>query len=708
MSSLHKKEKTLKFKRSKENVQQNINHKKISIINSINTKISLLVISCIIIAVFITSLSLIRISKQAIDKNTNATLLDLAKVQSTEIDKSVESVHASMAYLDNSEDLFNFQSSKGLKLRTECQRVLEQYMDRNMDYENISLLNTSGEVLLSTDSSLLGVDYSKEEYIQKTITQNTTAQSHVSFLGETKTPTVTLTMPQVSIYDESEVIGVIAATVKVPILLNTIEDTKVLGEESSYAYLLDEKGYYIYRPDSEYAGTIIEDEKILTVINEITEESTPRAAVITNNSEKGEQYTSYYISPKNHWLLAMVIHRDIVEKPIITMIESSIMISIFIVIILSSIGYLFSNTITSPIKKVTKLIRKTADFDLQIDHSDHIIKGLLHKKDETGYMSRSIVKLRDSFREMMLQLSESSESISNQADSLFMISNTVNENACDNSATGEELSASMEQSSASSTLIEDNIQYMESKTIDMREKVIVGVDISATIMERAEKLKKNTESASAKTKSLYDSVKEETELAIEQSKAVSKINDLTKTIMNIAEQTNLLSLNASIEAARAGEAGKGFSVVANEIRHLSEQSANTVTHITEIVSGVNLAVKKMADSLMQILSFLEKNVLSDYSDFLDVSDQYNEDAIKVNSTMDNVHGAIDQLSEIMSKITEEIGEISIAINESTRGVIDIVERNQGIESLSTETYNKAKETVSCVDTLKAIVSYFKL
>lgn len=79
--------------------------------------------------------------------------------------------------------------------------------------------------------------------------------------------------------------------------------------------------------------------------------------------------------------------------------------------------------------------------------------------------------------------------------------------------------------------------------------------------------------------------------------STATINKITEDIQYISDQTNLLALNAAIEAARAGEHGRGFSVVAEEVRKLSDRTNQASNDITQIVGKVNASVKEISDSL---------------------------------------------------------------------------------------------------------------
>jgi ligand-binding sensor protein len=85
-----------------------------------------------------------------------------------------------------------------------------------------------------------------------------------------------------------------------------------------------------------------------------------------------------------------------------------------------------------------------------------------------------------------------------------------------------------------------------------------------------------------------------------------EINSILTSIRSIADKTNMLGLNAAIEAARAGEAGKGFSVVAQEIRSLSENSKETASQIMKLTSKIQQSVDKTIDSANSTLETTEQ------------------------------------------------------------------------------------------------------
>ena len=111
----------------------------------------------------------------------------------------------------------------------------------------------------------------------------------------------------------------------------------------------------------------------------------------------------------------------------------------------------------------------------------------------------------------------------------------------------------------------------------------------------------------------------------------SELQTMAIDVQGIANQTNLLALNAAIEAARAGESGRGFSVVASEVRTLSQRSSDTGQKIMDKVDGICTAI----DSTVNI-----------------TENQLQDEKTKSTESQQLIHDVISRLELIINRFTD--------------------------------------------------------
>lgn len=483
-----------------------------------------------------------------------------------------------------------------------------------------------------------------------------------------------------------------------------LAEAKLEGIDSAYAYLVSEDGTILYHPEESKIGTPATNTSIQKVVQQLAAGKVPENTVEAYQYEGETKYSGYAIMD-NHFIVVMTAPGSEILAPANQLTKITIIVSIIILIIAMIIGYILPLRIVKPLQKMTRILEETSQFKFKPNAN---MERLYRRKDEIGAISRATHEMRKSLREIVSEIDEACEQLRENTEQLRESSSLINAACTDNSATTQELAAGMQETSATTNTINEQIEMMKTEASDIAELSKNGADSSKEVMQRANNMQETTQKATSRTEEMYLDVKHKTDKAIEGSKAVDKINELTEAIRSISAQTSLLALNASIEAARAGEAGKGFAVVATEIGNLANQTSQTVEDIDAIIKEVKLAVSSMTESLHVSTDFLENTVLADYKTFLEIGEQYKDDAGVFKDGMGSVESSVTDLAAQINSVAISIEGIDDTIGESARGVNDMAEKVTEVVSNTNDNYELVNNNLEYVERLHKIVKMFEM
>ena len=330
------------------------------------------------------------------------------------------------------------------------------------------------------------------------------------------------------------------------------------------------------------------------------------------------------------WILVSYIPKSTVLADLVALRTRMIVIGVICIILLCVLIERRTH-----VKEMTNVITQMASGDFTVSVNP---RG----NDEIAVMGYSVQHFIESMKQMITQIGQVSQILSEQAQSSKSVSTELNSATEIQSRSMGELNSTVDQLAVSVNEIAENATQLAGVAADTKkDSDVVDVKMRETV-EVSEKGRQDMEKVSKALEGIELSIHNLQEAVDKVGTASGEIVDIINLIGSIAEETNLLSLNASIEAARAGEAGRGFAVVASEIGTLAKNSADSVANITELINEINKLV--------------ENAVSQAGSSAGEIADS----AGLIHAAVDTFHtifSNIQDTNELMKNVVSKIGEV---------------------------------------------------
>ena len=595
------------------------------------------------------------------------------------------------------------------------------------EFTTLSYFDHTGRMISGENTSTVVSD---RDYFIKTVVEGEAAAIGSPVVSRT------LGVPVVVIARAVEGIAgraMLGAQVKLEDLSKAASDIKV--GDSGYGWIADGAGLVLAHPNKELIMNLAildSSSKGYAGLDELGKKMiASEAGAGSWRSPKGVAMTTYFarIPSTPGWSLGISVESREVSRVRDGLV--ALLVILVCVGLLGSIGLsiLIAGAIARPLKLAAGEFRSLAEGDADLTVSIEMDRG-----DEIGDLVRDfnafIHKLRDIVRSMkdaQSELAAIGRELGNESARTSEASSLIAEKTEASKAHVESQAASVSETSSAVEQIAKNIENLD-RLISTQSVGVAEASASieqmvhniASISASSEKMAKEFELLSSAAREGKESMAVSVQSINHIDERSGALDEANRAISSIASQTNLLAMNAAIEAAHAGEAGRGFSVVADEIRKLSETSAEQSKTIAQEISLMRRAIEEITGSIRATEAAFERvdgrisetdrlaeEVRQAIVEQKEGSAQILEALKSMNEVTQQVREGSAEMNSGNAMILEEMSRLRDGARELEDGMHDVAEGGRMIFESAESVAGVAERTRTTIATMESAIGRFK-
>lgn len=642
--------------------------KKIKI--SLSLKLTVISLAIVITAMLIISIFAYRFSSKEITNSTNDHLAAIVKDISHQIE-SINKIHFEQLRMLSDMDIFRDET---LTLK-EKQSYLKGLVSRlGAQYNNLAFYDINGDAY--TDDGRL-INFANRPYFKEAAAGKNYV-SDPSFSSVTGSVIQHYSMPVYN--DQNKVIGVMVFVINGNTLNDVIQGidlgdgkTPVIMNNTNRSVVasMDKDADEIKIAELSKTGTLIDN--ILagkTGVEDFIEVVDNEHLVCAYEPIEGTSWSTCAVAPYDYYFKGLKqFEIKLISVFAISVIVIGVVIVLAVKIIIKPLLVVKDSitTIATGNADLTQRIEASSrdeigdvvnEFNTFVEKLQTIMKSLFKSKDYLESVGEDLQSSTQDTSASIVQIISNIESINGQ---ILTQSNSVQETV----GAVNEISSNID---SLEKMIENQAACVTEASAAVEEMIgnINSVNNSVgKMIESFSLLQQN----SAFGINAQNNANEKITMIEQQSKM---LQDANTAIASIAEQTNLLAMNAAIEAAHAGEAGKGFSVVADEIRKLSETS-------TSQSKTIGAELSKIQNTIKEVVAVSSETSTAFSAVSQSITDT-NEIIQQIKGAMEEQHVGSKQIIEALQSMNNSTSEVKMASEEMTVGNKDILEEIQKLQS----------------------------